>query len=137
MTLRYVALLALTLAFAAGLQAEPQPNETVSTSTSSVSTASSDEDAPPKAAEAEAPQIKLYMTDWCGFCRKTESLLKSLEVEYEAIDIEKVPGAREEKNRHQPRCGVPVTVIAEQSICGFSEQKIRQMVQDLKKESAG
>lgn len=133
MTLRYAALLALTLLFAAGLEAEPMPTET----TASVSTASTDDQEASQDAEVESPQVKLYMTDWCGFCRKTESLLKSLEVEYQSIDIEKVPGARDEKNRLQPGCGVPVTVIAEQSVCGFSEQKIRKLVQDLKNEAAG
>lgn len=84
---------------------------------------------------ADEPQITLYMTDWCGYCRKTERLLESLDVTYKAVDIEKVPGARAEKQRFQPRCGVPVTVIGEQSVCGFSEGKIRQMVAKLKNET--
>ena len=85
---------------------------------------------------AATSRVKLYMTDWCGYCRKTERLLEELDVSYEAIDIEKVPGARAEKQRHEPRCGVPVTVIAEQSVCGYSERKIRSLVKELKRSEA-
>ena len=79
-----------------------------------------------------ASQITLYVTDWCGYCRKTERLLNELEVAYETVDVEKVPGARAEKNRVKPGCGVPVVVIADESVCGYAENKIREMVEGLK-----
>lgn len=137
MTLRHFALIACAAAacFAAdSLLTTPAFADAVSTD-AVIATAAAEE--PAEETKAETPAVKLYMTDWCGFCRKTESLLDSLDVAYETIDIEKVPGARDEKNRLQPRCGVPVTVIAETSVCGFAEKKIRQLVEELKNEAAG
>ena len=86
--------------------------------------------------EASPVGVTVYVTDWCGYCRKTERLLNELEVDYETVDIEKVPGARAEKNRVQPGCGVPVVVVAEESVCGYAEGRIRALVEELKDSAA-
>lgn len=35
----------------------------------------------------------MYSADWCGDCVRSKRLLDSLEVSYEIIDVESVPGA--------------------------------------------
>ena len=39
--------------------------------------------------------ITMYSADWCGDCVRSKRLLDSLEVSYEVIDVESVPGASE------------------------------------------
>jgi mycoredoxin len=39
--------------------------------------------------------ITIYSADWCGDCVRSKRLLDSLEVSYELIDVESVPGASE------------------------------------------
>ena len=40
-------------------------------------------------------QITMYSADWCGDCVRSKRLLDSLQVSYEIIDVESVPGASE------------------------------------------
>ncbi len=39
--------------------------------------------------------ITMYSADWCGDCVRSKRLLDSLEVSYEIIDVESIPGASE------------------------------------------
>ena len=39
--------------------------------------------------------LTMYSADWCGDCVRSKRLLDSLEVSYELIDVESVPGASE------------------------------------------
>ena len=39
--------------------------------------------------------ITVYSADWCGDCVRSKRLLDSLQVSYEIIDVESVPGASE------------------------------------------
>ena len=39
--------------------------------------------------------ITMYSAGWCGDCVRSKRLLDSLEVSYELIDVESVPGASE------------------------------------------
>jgi glutaredoxin-like protein len=37
----------------------------------------------------------MYSADWCGDCVRSKRLLDSLQVSYEIIDVESIPGASE------------------------------------------
>ena len=39
--------------------------------------------------------VTMYSADWCGDCVRSKRLLDSLQVSYEIIDVESVPGASE------------------------------------------
>ena len=39
--------------------------------------------------------ITMYSADWCGDCVRSKRLLDSLQVSYEIIDVESIPGASE------------------------------------------
>jgi mycoredoxin len=39
--------------------------------------------------------ITMYSADWCGDCVRSKRLLYSLQVSYEIIDVESIPGASE------------------------------------------
>ncbi|RLB55606.1 MAG: hypothetical protein DRI34_10340 [Deltaproteobacteria bacterium] len=81
--------------------------------------------------------IVLYMTRWCGYCKKTRQLLDSLGVPYQAKDIEDDNRAREELMKEAVRqgveiTGVPVVRIGNHLVRGYNPQRIRQLVQQLK-----
>ena len=39
--------------------------------------------------------VTMYSADWCGDCVRSKRLLDSLQVSYEIIDVESIPGASE------------------------------------------
>lgn len=40
--------------------------------------------------------ITVYSTSWCGDCKRAKKWLEEHNISYKEIDIEKVPGAKEE-----------------------------------------
>lgn len=41
------------------------------------------------------PKIKMYVTDWCGYCRTTKRFLDSKGVAYEIINVDEDEAAAE------------------------------------------
>ena len=95
-------------------------------------------DAPEGSAEAgEAPEIVLYQTSWCGYCRKAGKLLKDLDAEYVVKDIEKnQAAAREYREKGRGYRGIPLIAYDDQVLKGYDERGIRAMVKDQKKRSS-
>ncbi len=84
----------------------------------------------------EDARITLYMTSWCGYCRKAGKLLKSLDADFVAKDIEKdAKAAREYRAKAGGRSGVPLIDIDGEVVRGFNERAIRQLVGKLKQEA--
>ncbi|MEM9594018.1 MAG: glutaredoxin family protein, partial [Acidobacteriota bacterium] len=78
------------------------------------------------------PEIILYSTSWCGFCRKARTLLTELGADFVEKDIEKNPEARREHAaKAGPSAGVPVLDIDGRIIRGYSESAIRQEVEEV------
>src|SRR5262245_1571727 len=61
-------------------------------------------------AAAPRAEVKLYATDWCGYCRQARAYLASRGVRYTELDIEKSPAARAEYQALGAR-GVPVILV--------------------------
>ncbi len=77
-------------------------------------------------------KVTLYATNWCGWCRKTRTLLNELEVEFREVDVEKdAKGRQEFESKTGGRSGVPVLDIAGTIVRGFNEKRIRQLVSNL------
>ena len=56
--------------------------------------------------------ITMYSADWCGDCVRSKRLLDSLEVSYELIDVESVPGASEKvKEINGGKRSIPVILF--------------------------
>lgn len=95
-------------------------------------TARADEGASGRSLE---PQVILYATSWCGWCRKTRALLAELDVAYADLDIEKSPeAAREHREKAGPGAGVPVLDIGGTIVKGYDPAQIRKLVAELKVE---
>jgi len=80
--------------------------------------------APPPTAEParrSVPKVEIYVTSWCGYCKKAEKYFTSRRIPFTAYDIEKDRAAAQRKAKLSPGGGVPLTVINGQLIRGFSE----------------
>jgi len=68
-----------------------------------------------------APKIVMYVTDWCPYCARARDLLEAKGVAAEEIDVEAVPGAREEMRARSGQDSVPQIFIGERHVGGSDE----------------
>ena len=80
--------------------------------------------APPAATR---PEVKMFATDWCPYCRKAQAFFAQNGIRYTHVDIEKSPAARAEYQRLGGR-GVPLILVGTQRMSGFSEERLAQML---------
>ena len=76
--------------------------------------------------------VKIFTLSTCGWCRKTKDFLKSLDVEYEYIDVDLLPSdewqeVNNEVKKYNPLCTFPTIVIDEgkKVIVGFKDADIK------------
>jgi len=67
------------------------------------------------------PKVVMYVTDWCPYCDRARSLLAEKGARIEEIDVEVVPGAREEMRARSGRDTVPQIFIGESHVGGSDE----------------
>lgn len=82
----------------------------------------------PGAARAARPDVVLYTTSWCGWCRKTIAHLDRHGVLYDNRDIERDQQAYEDLKRKTGSTGVPVIEIDGELIRGFDRERIDQLL---------
>jgi glutaredoxin len=76
--------------------------------------------APKQGPETKAtPQVELYVTDWCGYCRKAEAFLKSRNIPYTRYNVEEDPAAARRKVALGGGSGVPFAMIDGRPVSGF------------------
>jgi glutaredoxin 3 len=63
----------------------------------------------------------MYVTDWCPYCERARSLLAEKGVTVEEIDVDLVPGAREEMRARSGRDTVPQIFIGEGHVGGSDD----------------
>jgi glutaredoxin len=67
------------------------------------------------------PKVELFVTSWCGYCKKAEAYLRKRGIPFTVYDIEKDLQAARRKNSLASRKGVPFALIGDQKLIGFSE----------------
>lgn len=67
------------------------------------------------------PIIELFVTSWCGYCKKAEAYFRQRDIPYVKYDIEKDRTAARRKASLTRSRGVPFVMIGEIGISGFSE----------------
>ena len=68
-----------------------------------------------------APKVVMYVADWCPYCHRARSLLADKGVAVEEIDVDAVPGAREEMHARSGRDTVPQIFIGETHVGGSDD----------------
>jgi len=68
-----------------------------------------------------ARKVIIYLTDWCPYCMRARSLLASKGIITLEIDVEVVPGAREEMRARSGRDSVPQIFIDERHVGGCDD----------------
>jgi glutaredoxin 3 len=63
----------------------------------------------------------MYVADWCPYCSRARNLLSGKGLPVEEIDVEAVPGAREEMRARSGRDTVPQIFIDETHVGGADE----------------
>ena len=58
-------------------------------------------------------EVVVYGADWCGDCRRSEALLKALNVEYDKKDVEQSVEFTEEARSISGRTNIPVIVFSD------------------------
>lgn len=75
--------------------------------------------------------IRVYSLSTCGHCKDTLAFLRRKGVEFSFIDIDLLE--REERKRVlqdvrevNPECSFPTTVVGEQVVVGYNEEKLEE-----------
>lgn len=76
---------------------------------------------------ASQPEVLLYATDWCGYCKATREFFAANGIRYTEHDIEKSSQALNE-HKKLGGGGVPIVVIGGEVIHGYNEPGMRQML---------
>ncbi len=68
-----------------------------------------------------APHVVMYVTGWCPYCARAQSLLEQKGVAFEVIDVEAVAGAREEMAARGGGLTVPQIFIGDRPVGGCDD----------------
>jgi glutaredoxin-like YruB-family protein len=73
----------------------------------------------------DMPQITIYTTPTCGYCKMAKEYFTSLGLEYGELNVFEDEKAREDMISKSQQMGVPVIVIDDgEAIVGFDKPKI-------------
>jgi len=74
-------------------------------------------------------EVVMYSTQSCGYCRKARAYFEQIGQEYVDKDVEHDEDARDEfLNLTHGNTGVPVIVVGDQMIQGWSQPRVEQMI---------
>ncbi|MFM1886516.1 MAG: hypothetical protein RL026_1673 [Pseudomonadota bacterium] len=65
--------------------------------------------------------VVVYATSWCPYCHRVRALLDRKGVAYTLVDIDSVPGAREEMQQRSGRTSVPQVFVGERHLGGCDD----------------
>lgn len=104
---------------------EPEPKGAINTgvSTWDPETAAQAERARSKAYPG-GPRVSVFVTSWCGYCRKLERFLDEKQIRYRSYDVDEDSAARERWKALAPGGGVPVTEVGSKVIRGYKPKAL-------------
>ncbi|HVO66742.1 MAG TPA: glutaredoxin family protein [Syntrophales bacterium] len=76
------------------------------------------------------PEVILYGTSWCPYCRKARDFFRSRGIDFIEYDIEKDKEAAIRKKELDSRSGVPFVIINGRQIRGYSESAYERALQE-------
>ncbi|MBN1130407.1 MAG: glutaredoxin family protein [Chitinispirillaceae bacterium] len=76
-------------------------------------------------------RVRIYVTEWCGYCRKLEKLLELNKIDFVACDVEKTESCKTEYAFYgQGYTGVPLSVIGNTVVRGYNPEEIKKALSD-------
>jgi glutaredoxin-like YruB-family protein len=75
--------------------------------------------------------VELYVTDWCGYCKKAKKYLTEKGIPFVAYDIEK-DSAANERHKALGGNGVPLIIIGANKVSGFSQEAVEYYLENSK-----
>jgi mycoredoxin len=80
----------------------------------------------PERGVAQAGEVVLYSTAWCGYCEKARTLMRSHGIDFVELDVET---SAEGRRQHQQLGGggVPVLLIDGEVVRGYAPQRILEL----------
>ena len=69
----------------------------------------------------DLPIVELFVTSWCGYCKKAEAYFNKRNIPFVKYDIEKDQKAARRKSSLTQSRGVPFVLIGDVGIPGYSE----------------
>lgn len=78
-------------------------------------------------ANAEQPEVIMYATTWCPYCKKARAFFDKHGIAYVEYDVER-DGKAWRENRKLGGGGVPTIVVGDQVVSGFSEARLSQLL---------
>ena len=78
-------------------------------------------------ASTEQPEVVLYATSWCGYCKMTREFFAANGIRYTEHDIEQSSTALQQHKKLGGN-GVPLIVVGDQVVNGWNEQSLRQLL---------
>lgn len=73
------------------------------------------------ATATNAPRVVMYATGWCPYCARARDLLARKGVAFEEIDVDSVPGSREEMQQRSGRRTVPQIFVGDTHVGGSDD----------------
>jgi glutaredoxin 3 len=68
-----------------------------------------------------APDITIYVTDWCPYCRRAKNLLTGKSATFREINVDDEPKFREEMIARSGRRTVPQIFVGERHVGGCDD----------------
>lgn len=78
---------------------------------------------PAEVRQESSEEVEIFVTSWCGYCRRLESFLQERGIRYAKRDIENDPAAEAAFNKLGGR-GVPLTRIGSTLISGYNPDRV-------------
>lgn len=76
---------------------------------------------------AQQPEVIMYSTAWCGYCRKAREFFAANGIRYVEYDIEKNAAAFSEHRRLGGK-GVPLITVGDDVVKGYNEPVLRDLL---------
>lgn len=68
-----------------------------------------------------APEVLIYLTNWCPYCSRARALLDAKGVSYTTVDVDSVPGKRDEMIARSGRRTVPQIYVGDHHVGGCDD----------------
>lgn len=78
---------------------------------------------------AGKPEVVMYSTTWCGFCKKARRYFQANDIPFREYDVEQSARGKRDYKRMNGK-GVPIILVGDKRMNGFSAERFQRMYDD-------